>query len=109
MYTRQHVAYLLQCNIWICAMEVVLIFITILPCFPGVSIYGDRFPDENFKLKHYGIGWVSMANSGPHSNGSQFFITVTRPGWLDGKHVVFGKVIDGMVIFSPIRTILIII
>ncbi|XP_077200515.1 peptidyl-prolyl cis-trans isomerase C isoform X1 [Paroedura picta] len=69
----------------------------------GVSIYGDRFPDENFKLKHYGIGWVSMANSGPHTNGSQFFIAVTRPGWLDGKHVVFGKVIDGMAVVHAIE------
>ncbi|ORX70251.1 hypothetical protein DL89DRAFT_267472 [Linderina pennispora] len=69
------------------------------------SIYGDKFADESFELKHTGPGLLSMANSGENTNGCQFFITLAEAPWLDGKHVVVGKLVDGLLTLRKIENV----
>ncbi|KAJ1911944.1 Peptidyl-prolyl cis-trans isomerase-like 1 [Tieghemiomyces parasiticus] len=71
----------------------------------STSIYGGQFADENFTLKHTGPGLLSMANSGPNTNGCQFFITCAKCDFLDGKHVVFGRLIDGLLTLRKIENV----
>lgn len=99
------------CIDWFWLKHVLLLFILLGGDFlkgdgtGSQSIYGSSFADENFKLKHDSPGLLSMANSGPNTNGCQFFVTCAKCDFLDGKHVVFGKVIDGLLVMRKIENV----